>query len=116
MNRHLTAATVVVATLAAVPMTATAAPHAAAVACGSLPRTRVYAIEATVVRCPEARRMAKTHERSVARNGACRPTSTHCVIGRFHCVYPFGPRPPLRVTCAWRGDYKVTFAYRAKKG
>ncbi|HST39273.1 MAG TPA: hypothetical protein VLK58_07180 [Conexibacter sp.] len=114
MNRHLTAATVVVATLAAVPMTASAARAPKIERCGALARTRVIDIEATAIGCPAGRRIAKAHERSVARNGACRTSSRFCTVGRFTCYYPFGLRAPIRVTCAYRDDDKVTFSYRAK--
>jgi hypothetical protein len=116
MNRHLKVATVVVVALAVAPTTqALAAPPKTSL-CGALARTRVYAIEADVVRCAEARRVAQAHERSVARNGACRPGPGTCVAARFNCIYPFGTTAPMRVLCGSRGDRKVTFFYRAKRG
>lgn len=119
MVRLWSAVTVVVAialaTVAAfaVAATADAAPPPSS-ACGALPRTRVFEIEAVVIRCPDARRLASRHERSVARGGACRLDGRGCTIGRFRCVYVYGTAMPMRILCAATGDQKVLFKYRAK--
>lgn len=84
------------------------------------PRGAVYyAVESEQARCSVALDVARVHERSHRRRGACDMWRTaFCRVRRYGCVYRVGWRRRARdvwVVCNRTADDKLQFVYDARK-
>jgi len=96
---------------------ASAAPRVRENRCGALRGTAVYGIRSQGMRCPEARRVARQHERQARRRGRghCSFERGVCRVLEFWCSGRVGmnPRPKdgLVICGAGRNTKQVTFHY-----